>query len=195
MTQRMVFIQASPRKNGSTRFLSSIMVQAAKDANAHISEIDATKLEFKVPGCTGCGKCYQSDAFACSIDDELGRTAAALIDYDVITISTPTYWMSYPSQLKMLIDRMGSLMKYDESGGIQTPLAGKVLAILATGNGEMEHNMDLLKRQLNSMADMLSCRFYSCMFPKTPLDISALKSNRSAIEKAKEFGRLLSASK
>ncbi len=192
MTKEIVVIQGSPRENGSTRFLSSIMVQAIRDANVNISEIDATKLKFKFPGCTGCGKCHESDFFTCSVDDELAHTVATLIDYDIITIVTPTYWMSYPSQLKMFIDRMGSLMKFDESGGIQTPLAGKVLAILATGNAGMENNMDLLKGQLNSMADMLSCQFYSCMFPNTPMEISVLKNNQSAIEKAKEFGRLLS---
>jgi multimeric flavodoxin WrbA len=195
MGKKIVVIQGSPRKKGTSRFLSSVMIKTAEDADASVFEIDTTELKFKVPGCAGCKKCHQSEMFACSIDDELARITETLVNYDVITFATPTYWMSYPAQLKILIDRMGSLMKFNETGQIQSMLTGKVLSLLATGNSGMKNNMELLKRQVNSLADMLSCQFHSCMFPNIPMDIDILKNDLSAIEKAKEFGLLLSAKK
>lgn len=47
--------------------------------------------------------------------------------------------MSYPAQLKMLIDRMGSLMKLTKTGEVQTVLKGKTLALLATGSGGLNN--------------------------------------------------------
>lgn len=175
MSNRIVFIHGSPRKNGSTRLVAAIAAQAAQDEKADVIEIDATKLEFKIPGCAGCMKCHQSDQFACAAGDQLARTVATMPEYDVIVIATPTYWMSYTAQVKMFIDRMGSLIKYSESGEIRTPLAGKALAILATGNDGAENNLDLLERQWKSVADMLKCRFISCLFPNTPIEPGVLK--------------------
>lgn len=191
MSKKIVFIQGSPRKNGNTRLVAKIAAQAAQDMSAEVAEIDATELEFKIPGCASCGKCHQSDEFLCAVGDQLAQTVAALIQYDVIAIATPTYWMSYTAQLKMLIDRMGSLMKFTDTGNILTPLAGKVMAMMATGNGGMENNLSLLERQWKSVADMLSCQFHSCMFPNTPVTGGALKNDAFALRKAEAFGQLL----
>ena len=194
MSKKIVFIHGSPRKNGNTRAISSIAVQAALDKKADVVEIDATKLAFEIPGCISCMKCHQSDEFGCVIGDQLAQTVATLIKYDVIVVATPTYWMSYTAQIKMLIDRMGSLIKFTESGEIQTPLAGKVMAILATGNAGLENNLDLLEHQWKSVADMMSCQFNSCLFPNAPIEAGALKNDPAALKKAKEFGQLLASS-
>ncbi len=191
MSNRIVFINGSPRKKGNTSVVAQIAIQAAREKKADVCEIDATKLKFKIPGCASCMKCQQSDGFECVVGDQLAATVATLSEYDVIVVATPTYWMSYPAQIKMLIDRMGSLMKYSESGEIKTPLAGKVLALLATGNGALENNMDLLEQQWKATAFYLSCQFSSCLFPNTPAETGTLKNDSSVLKKAREFGRQL----
>lgn len=191
MSTKIIFIEGSPRKNSNTRVVTSIATQAAQEKNAEVASINATKLSFKIPGCAGCGKCHGSSEFGCAIGDELAHTVSTLTQYDVIAIATPIYWMSYPAQLKMLVDRMGSLMKYTDSGKIRTPLAGKVLAILATGGGVLENNLNLLERQWKNIADMLSCQFHSCLFPNTPMENRALENDTSALKKAEAFGQLL----
>jgi multimeric flavodoxin WrbA len=191
MSNKVVFIHGSPRENGNTRAIARIAIQAAQNNKANVFEIDATKLEFKIPGCAGCMKCHQSEEFACVVGDQLAESVATLTDYDVIVVATPTYWMSYTAQLKMFIDRMGSLMKFTESGEIRTPLAGKVLAILATGGGVQDNNLDLLEQQWRSVAYLLSCQFTSCLFPNAPVEAGALKKDPSALQKAQEFGALL----
>lgn len=191
MSKKIVYIHGSPRKNGNTAAISTIAIQAALKKDAEVTEIDATQLEFHVPGCLSCNKCHQFDEFACVIGDQLAATVASLRDYDVIVLATPTYWMSYPAQVKMLIDRLGSLMKFTESGEIRTPLAGKELALLATGNGALKNNLCLLEQQWRNVADMLSCGFASCLIANAPAETGALINDPSVLNKAKKFGRLL----
>ncbi len=192
MSNKIVFIHGSPRKNGNTSAVTKIAIQAAQEKKADVFEIDSTKLEFKIPGCAACMKCHQSEKFLCVVKDQLAETVATLSQYDVIVIATPTYWMSYTAQVKMLIDRMGSLMKFTESGEIRTPLSGKTLAILATGGSAFENNLELLEQQWKGVAYMLSCQFYSCLFPNAPLEAGVFKNDPSAMKKAKNFGQLLS---
>lgn len=191
MSNRIVFIHGSPRKNGNTNAVTRVAIQAAQESKANIVEIDTIKLEFKIPGCSACMKCHQSQEFLCVVGDQLAETVATLSEYDVIVIATPTYWMSYTAQIKMLIDRMGSLMKFTESGEIRTPLEGKTLAIIATGGSGIESNMALLEQQWRGVAYMLSCQFKSCLFPNTPIEASILNNDPSAQKKAQEFGQLL----
>ena len=191
MSNKIVFIHGSPRKNGNTNAVTRIAIQAAQENKADIFEIDAINLEFKIPGCSACMKCHQSEEFSCVVGDQLAETVSTLTEYDVIVIATPTYWMSYPAQIKMLIDRIGSLMKFTASGEIRTPLAGKTLAIIATGGSGIESNMDLVEQQWRGVAYMLSCQFKSCLFPNTPVTAGILNKNPSAQKKAQEFGQLL----
>ena len=114
MPKKIVFVQGSPRKNGNTRAMVALAMEAAREQKAEVAEIDATGLEFKVPGCTGCQKCQRSEAFVCTIGDPLAKAVATLPEYDVIVMTTPLYWWSYPAQLKIFIDRMYSLAKFME---------------------------------------------------------------------------------
>jgi len=191
MSNKIVFIHGSPRKNGNTSRVAKIAIQAARESKSDVFEIDSTKLNFEIPGCASCMKCHASDEFGCVVGDQLAETVATLSKYDVIVIATPTYWMSYTAQLKMLIDRMGSLIKFTESGEIKTPLAEKVLAILATANSGLENNLNLLEQQWRSVAKILSCQFESCLFPDRQAEANELKDNPATMKKAREFGQLL----
>ena len=175
--------------------MAAVAMESAKEHDANVAVIDVTQLEFKIPGCTGCQKCQHDKKFVCVIDDQIARSVATLPDYDVIVVVTPLYWWSYSAQMKIFIDRMYSLSKFTESGGVRTLLDGKMFAILATGGGPMEDNLDLLERQWRNSATMLGCRFLSCLFPNTAPEAGSLAKDPLAIQKAREFGRLLAATK
>lgn len=192
MSRKIVFVQGSPRKNGNTRAVTAMAIEATRQEGAEVTEIDATELKFKVPGCLGCQKCQQTEAFVCSIGDQVAQAVATLPEYDVIVLSTPLYWWSYSAQLKIFIDRIYSLSKFKEANGIRSLLTGKTLALIATGGGPLEDNLELLERQWKNPADMLGCSFVSCLFPNTIVEAGALKNDPSAADKARKFGRLLS---
>jgi multimeric flavodoxin WrbA len=191
MSKKIVIIHGSPRSNGNTLSVAKIAIQAAKKNKAEVFEIDATKIEYIVPGCVHCMQCQQSNEFICKIGDALSTTVATLVEYDVIVVATPVYWMSYPAQLKIFIDRLGALMKYTESGKILTPLAGKMFALIATGGAGLSNNLNLLERQLRSAATILSCEFASCLFPKAPVEAGVLGADSFEQKRAYEFGEHL----
>lgn len=190
MGNKIVFIQGSPRKKGNTRAIAKVAIEAAKESGADVTEIDVTTLSFKEPGCISCYKCQKSDEYKCALNDEVAEKVAALPEYDVIVLATPLYWWSYTAQLKIFIDRMYSLMKLS-GGEHKSAIAGKKVGLLATAGGPYENNLELLEAQWKNPADMLGCKFMTCLFPETTSDEGSLKNDPSAVEKAKEFGRLL----
>jgi multimeric flavodoxin WrbA len=191
MSKKIIFIQGSPRKNGNTRAMVTAAMEEARKQGAAVTEIDATTMEFKMLGCIGCQQCQQSDKYECVYKDQVTQAVASLPKYDVIVFASPLYWWSYTAQIKMLIDRVYSLMKFNDKGEIHTPLAGKKLALLATGGGPYENNLDVLESQLKFPAEMLGCTFASCVFPNASPDPGALGKDAAAFKKAQDFGRLL----
>ncbi|MFA5906332.1 MAG: flavodoxin family protein [Desulfobacula sp.] len=194
MSKKIVFVQGSPRKNGNTRAITAIAMASARENGAKITGIDAVDLKFKEPGCLGCQKCQESDKYQCVLNDEVAQKVSTLPEYDTIVLATPIYWWSYPAQLKIFIDRMYSLSKLSDPEHYSSALVGKTLGILATGGGGLEDNLNLLEAQWKNPADMLETRFVSCLFPNVSSEPGFLLKDSSAIEKAKEFGRVLALS-
>jgi multimeric flavodoxin WrbA len=191
MSKKIVVIQGSPRKNGNTRAMTAIAMAAAKENGASVTEIDAVELKFKEPGCLGCQKCQESDKYQCVLNDEVAQKVASLPEYDTIILAAPIYWWSYPAQLKIFIDRMYSLSKLTDPENYKSAMAGKTLGLLATGGGGIENNLSLLEAQWKNPADMLGSRFISCLFPEVSSEPGSLLKDPAAVEKAKEFGRVL----
>jgi multimeric flavodoxin WrbA len=190
MGKKIVIIHGGPRKKGNTRAVTKMAIDSAREHGAIVDEIDAINLTFKVPGCIACFKCQKSDEYRCVIGDEVAEKVATLTEYDVIVLSTPIYWWSYPAQLKIFIDRIFSLVKLHGEEH-KSALSGKIMALIATGGGELEDNLNLLEAQWRNPAGLLMCKFLSCLFPDVSPEEGFLIRNPEAVQKAKEFGRLL----
>lgn len=188
-----MFISGSPRKRSNTRIVMRRVLQAAREAGAETAEIDAAKLEHRVPGCSGCLGCKRSGEYRCVIGDEVARTVENLPKYDVIAFATPLYWLSYTAQLKILIDRMYCLIRFDREG-ISSPLAGKTLALISTGGGANAGNLELLEEQFLCVTKIIGARFKSLCFPRTPIGEGKISEDPEAMAKADRFGRELAKS-
>lgn len=189
--KKIICIHGGPRKNGNTRAVTALAMDAARRQQAEIVDIDATTLDFKVPGCLGCHKCQKSEEFLCSLGDQVAQTVATLPAYDVIVLSTPLYWWSFAAQLKIFIDRMYSLCKFGEDGKYRMALAGRKLALIATAGGPMENNLELLEMQWRIPAEMMGCSFESCLFPNVTAAPGTLVDDPAIAAKAREFGKML----
>lgn len=190
MSKKIVFIHGSPRPTGNTRKAAQAAMAAAREAGAEVAEIDACRLEARAPGCIGCQKCQQKPDYACALEDGVAKAVAGLPQHDIIVMCSPVYWMSWTAQLKVVIDRMYSLIKFTPDG-IDTPLRDKTLAVLCVGGGPVEDNLDLLERQWRVPAQMLGTHFDSCLIPFAPYEAGALAADAEAMEKAAAFGRRL----
>ena len=49
MPKKIVFVQGSPRKNGNTRAVTALAIEAARQQGAEVTEIDATELNSRSP--------------------------------------------------------------------------------------------------------------------------------------------------
>nr|NJM03675.1 flavodoxin family protein [Desulfobacula sp.] len=194
MSKKIVFIQGGPRKKGNTRAMAALAMAAAREKGAQVAELDALGLGFKEAGCLACRKCQESELYQCVLGDEVAEKVAGLPEYDTLVLATPIYWWSYPAQLKILIDRMYCLSKFSGPAGPSSALTGKTLALLATGGGGLEDNLSLLESQWQQPALMLGTKFLSCLFPDVSPEPGSLMKDPSAVEKAKDFGRLLAGS-
>ncbi len=190
MGKKILFISGSPRKGSNTRIIMRQALEAARAAGAETAEIDAVKLRHRVPGCSGCLECKKSGEFRCVIGDEVAETVAKLPDYDVIVFATPLYWLSWPAQMKILIDRMYSLIQFNREG-ISSPLQGKTLALIATGGGTSAGNLELLEEQFLCITKIIGGRFKSLCFSRTPIKEGATAEDRETLTRAEKFGREL----
>ena len=190
MGKKILFISGSPRQGSNTRIVMRRALEAARAAGAETAEIDAAKLGHRVAGCSGCLGCKRSGEFRCVIGDEVAQTVERLPEYDVVVFATPLYWLSWPAQLKILIDRMYSLIRFDREG-ITSPLKGKTLALIATGGGGNAGNLELLEEQFLCITKIIGARFKSLCLSQVPGGEGALAEDREALARAAEFGREL----
>jgi len=187
MPKRVVIIHGSPRKNGNTRALAQIAKAAIEETGAQCDWIDAAALDFKYPGCIACYHCQRSPDYGCHVKDGLAKAVNALPGYDAIVLAVPVYWHAAPSQAKMFIDRMFSLIKFDENHTFFSALKGKPLGLLATGGGVTRANLALLEAQWRTAAANTGLKLLSCLFPGCPPERGAADDPKR-VTKAQKFG-------
>ena len=99
--KRIIFINGSPKRNGATDKLLSLLIMYI---NKEIFECKTINLsDYNINYCTGCTICYQI-AECCQKDDF--HTVMSEIDRaDMIVTISPSYWADITGHLKVFIDR------------------------------------------------------------------------------------------
>jgi len=98
---KLLAIHGSPRKRGFSSTLHSEFIRQFTSAGTEITEIHV--YDKNILPCTACGTCRSE--FYCPVKDDMEKIYGIIRQADVISISTPLYFSSVPSQLKVLIDR------------------------------------------------------------------------------------------
>lgn len=146
MGKKIVVITGSPRKGGNSDAMADSFIKAAEAKGHSVTRFNAAEMD--VHGCRGCETCY-SKGDACSFDDDFNKVAPVLLDSDVIVLATPTYWYSFPAQLKCVMDKMFSFV----IGG--KDIAGKECALITCCEESDVHVMDGLIQPLERAASLL----------------------------------------
>ena len=98
---KIVVLEGSPNRNGSSNLLAEQFVQGAKDAGHSAQIIDAAHAD--IHPCTGCIHCgYEGP---CSQQDGMDEIRRNILDADMMVFVTPLYYYGMSAQLKTLIDR------------------------------------------------------------------------------------------
>lgn len=98
---KIVVLEGSPNKNGSSNLLASEFIRGAKEAGHSVQVFDATHGDIRP--CTGCIHCgYEGP---CVQKDDVSQIRQMILDAQMIVFVTPLYYYGMSSQLKTLIDR------------------------------------------------------------------------------------------
>lgn len=164
MAKKIIVINGSPKKNGNTAALIEWFSEGCREKGAQVEVAYAAGLKLKAAGCTSCRKCQARKEYACVIDDDVQGVLAQMLAADVIVMATPLYFFSASAQLKVVMDRMFALYKWDNSAGtFSSPLEGKTFVLLGSAYEKM--GLDALRKPFSLTAEYTGMRFESLLVP------------------------------
>jgi multimeric flavodoxin WrbA len=143
MATKILVLMCSPRKEGNTSHVTNWVVESATEAGAEVEVVDAAHLKYKQNGCIACMGCQKSTEYKCVIKDEATEVVARVPEFDVLVFATPVYWFGEAAQMKMILDRMYSLVKQgDGEREVRHEFDGMSLGLIATAGGDPEEGLE-----------------------------------------------------
>lgn len=101
---KIVLLQGSPNRNGSTAILAENFKKGAESAGHQVIQFNVAGMNIKP--CTGCVVCgYEG---TCVQKDDNGKIRDAILSADMIVFATPLYYYGMSAQIKTVIDRFCS---------------------------------------------------------------------------------------
>ena len=98
---KIIVLEGSPNRNGSSNLLAEQFILGAKDAGHSVQVVDVAHAD--IHPCTGCIHCgYEGP---CSQEDDVDEIRRKVLDADMVVFVTPLYYYGMSAQLKALIDR------------------------------------------------------------------------------------------
>lgn len=98
---KIVVLEGSPNKEGSSSLLASEFIRGAKEAGHNVQVADTAHAD--IHPCTGCIRCgYEGP---CVQRDDVTQICQIILEADMLVFVTPLYYYGMSAQLKTLIDR------------------------------------------------------------------------------------------
>lgn len=164
MAKTILILSGSPKKNGNTATLVNWFAQGARAKGAKVEIARTAFLKYKTNGCISCRKCQTLEKYECVINDEAKPVLARMNEVDIIVIATPLYFYGPSAQIKLVMDRMFSLFKWDnDNDTMTTRLKGKMLVLI--GSAYEDIGLKDLERPFAITADYSGMKFRSLLVP------------------------------
>ena len=194
MKKKIMIITGSPRKDGNTAALVKWVMDGAKEAEAQITLVDSTKLDYKTRGCICCMGCQVFKKYECVIKDEAHEILKNIPKQDVVIFATPVYFMGFTAQIKHIIDRMYSLMKFKPDHSYSHPMAKTEIAFIASSGGGLEDGLHLAEQTMLSIAQIFRPRIKTIKkltVPYAPINIQDILNDEKLKAESVKFGKQL----
>ena len=115
---KVLAIYGSPRKDGnSAKMMKSALEEFPEEAT--IKEVYLTDMNFS--GCGACRKC--NECGSCVIEDDMQELYSAMIDSDIIIISTSTHFSGICSDVQKMVERTWSM-----KGELKNKIGGSIVS-------------------------------------------------------------------
>jgi multimeric flavodoxin WrbA len=190
MAKKILIVSGSPVRNGNTALLVKWFTEGARAKGALVKVVEAAFLKYKSNGCTSCRQCQKIPGYECVINDEAKPVLSQMAKVDVIVMATPLYFYASSAQLKLVMDRMFSLYKWDNKANTMvTPLKGKTFVLLASAFEDI--GLDTLEKSFLITADYSGMKFESLLVPNAG-ESGEIKDKTAIRKKAIALGRKIS---
>ncbi len=100
---KIFVLSVSMRKNANSDILADAFVKSAAEAGHEVHKLSLRELEVKP--CNSCWA-YWSNGGRCVIDDDMKKIYAELESCELLLISTPLYYATFPAQFFAFINRL-----------------------------------------------------------------------------------------
>lgn len=126
--KKILILNGSPRKNGTTSSLIDAFSQGAESAGHEINNLYLNSMNIR--GCLACEKCSKNGG-ECVQKDDMEIVKEAFEWADVVVFASPQFWGTITGQLKIVIDRL-----YSEMNRLGFPNFKKETAFIMTARGD-----------------------------------------------------------
>lgn len=184
---RVLGIMASPFKEGNSDILLDKALEGCKSEGASVEKIYLA--EEGLPACKGCFACKGKGE--CVTTPEINYLLNKIRRADALLISTPVWWYSYSSYLKLLIDHLVVFVREDYSSTI----AGKKVAVIAVSAGGDNAGTRETIFVLKKIFEFLELQWIGELRVINSAEHGEVKQNLNALTKAYNLGASISAVK
>lgn len=181
----VVIFNGSPRRNGNTVGLTSLIKEEFISKNVTVKEIFLYPLDIR--GCSNCGNCQTSGDGRCVMDDDMIPLYSEFIDANLVIIASPIYMWNLTACTKTFIERLHALCKASDYSF--NAMRGKRIALAVTmGDDEF-----VAASAVNAM--MFFCEYFRCVYSGTiavPFADEEQISGPACMKKVRDFVQRLS---
>lgn len=104
MMRKVVILNSSPRKSGSSAAFSEAVEKGVTDTGGEAVRFDLAELT--INPCRGCYACQMGHGDPCVQKDDMKQVYDALEKADAVVFATPLYWQQMNGIMKNAIDRL-----------------------------------------------------------------------------------------
>lgn len=115
---KVLVIESSPHKTGSSNLLAKNFVRGAKEAGNTVTVFDVASAN--IHPCLACEACGMSGP--CTQKDDMEKLKELILQSEMIVFVTPLYYFGMSAQLKIAIDRCYSFNSMLHAKDLKTAL-------------------------------------------------------------------------
>ena len=130
MSERILILNGSPRRNGNTAMLCDAFTKGAQSAGHLVTRFDLQSMH--IHGCLGCMKGGKDPASPCVQKDDMAAVYPVYRDASLVVLASPMYYWGVSGQLKTAFDRLFAVA--ESNPGYANPRKDCVLLMAAEGN-------------------------------------------------------------
>ena len=186
---KVLAIAGSPRKGGNSDTLLESFIKGAKASGHDVEKLYAASL--KIAPCDEGNGCHRMGT--CHIHDDMQDVYRKLLEADHLVMSSPTFFMGPPAQLKALIDRCQMLWarKYVLKEKLRKDEKERHAFILPTSGLDKKEAFIATRQIIKSLFYVLEYKFKGEVLVEGVDKKGDIERRKDALNEAYELGKAI----